>query len=121
MIDTARSLVNPTEVPGGAIKEVGCALMTRSGKTFSGVSMHLCCGIGFCAEHSAVADLTAHSDETEIKTIVAVGSDKMVWFPCGRCRELLRQINKFNFENCDVIISEDKKIKLKELIPGNWR
>lgn len=121
LIEMARALVNPTNVPGGAVKEVGCALITISGKIFTGVSMHLCCGIGFCAEHSAVAEMISHSDETEIKTIVAVGDDKKVWFSCGRCRELLTQINKLNRENCEVIIPGDKKIKLGELIPGNWR
>jgi len=45
---------------------------------YTGVSINLCCGIGFCAEHSAVADMLSHSDETEIKTIVALWVDGKV-------------------------------------------
>jgi cytidine deaminase len=120
LIETAKSLVNPTKVSGGVIKEVGCVLVTKSGKIFTGVCLDLFCGIGFCAEHTAVAEMVSHSDETEIKTIVAFGNGDKILFPCGRCRELLQQINKSNRENCDVIVPGDKKVKLKELLPGDW-
>jgi cytidine deaminase len=118
LIEKAKSLVGEKKVSGGFIKGVGCALMTKKGKVYTGVSLHLCCGIGFCAEHSAIADMVSHSDETEIKTIVAFG-DK-VMYPCGRCRELIQQIDKRNWKNTDVIISEKEKVKLKELLPGQW-
>jgi cytidine deaminase len=120
LIKIAGSLVNPTKVPGGILKEVGCALITKSGKVFTGVCLDLFCGIGFCAEHSAVAEMVSHSDETEIKTIVAFGNGNNILFPCGRCRELLQQINKSNRENCEVIVPGNKKIKLGDLLPGNW-
>jgi len=118
LIETAKSLVGPSEVPGGMIKEVGCALVTKKGSIYTGVSLHLCCGIGFCGEHSAIADMVSHSDETEINTIVSCGSKVM--YPCGRCRELLQQIDKNNRENCFVIISNKGKVRLKDLLPGDW-
>ncbi|MFA5024445.1 MAG: cytidine deaminase [Patescibacteria group bacterium] len=119
LIKLAKSLVKPTKVPGGAVKEVGYALLTKKGQVYSGVSLHLSCGIGFCAEHSAVANMISGSNETEIAAIVAFRKGK-VTYPCGRCREMLQEINLSNRQNCYIIISNKDKVKLDELLPGNW-
>lgn len=119
LILLARSLAKAKKIPGGELKGVGCALITKKGKTFTGVSIDLPCGIGFCAEHSAISNMISHSDETEIALIVATGS-KNVMYPCGRCRELIELINKKNRNETWVITPEKRKVKLKELLPGNW-
>ena len=75
------------------------------------------CGIGFCAEVSAIASMTT-SGESKIKTIVAVGSDGKILSPCGKCRELMMQINPENKE-IEVIL-ENKVLKLKDLLPEYW-
>ena len=115
LIKRAKSLLGTKKVRGGVIKEVGCALMTEKGKIFEGVSLDLYCGIGFCAEHSAIAAMVTHTSETHVKTIVAVFG-KSVIPPCGRCRELMSLIDKRNLET-EVIISDNKKIKLEKLLP----
>ena len=118
LIEKAKSLVQGKKVTGGIIKEVGAALLTAKGDIFTGVSLDLYCGVGFCAEHAAIASMATNSDETQIQTIVAYG--KTIMYPCGRCREIMQLMDKWNLENTDVIISQDKKIKLKELLPGSW-
>ena len=119
LIKEAKKLVALKEVVrGGIVKEVGCALITKKGKIFTGANMHLPCDIGFCAEASAISNMISHSDETEIKTIVAYINK--VRSPCGRCRELMHLVNDKNLENTYVIISEKEKVKLKELLPHNW-
>jgi cytidine deaminase len=118
LIKQAKALVGAKKVRGGILKEVGCVLVTENGKIFEGVCMDLYCGIGFCAEHTAIAAMITHTDETHIKTIVAV-DDRTAIPPCGRCRELMNLIDKKNFET-DVIISEDRKVKLRELLPFTW-
>jgi cytidine deaminase len=118
LIERAKALVNAKKIRGGEIKEVGCALVTENGEIFSGVSMDLVCGIGFCAEHTAISQMITQTDETHIKTIVAV-SDKGVIPPCGRCRELINILDIKN-KNTMVIISEDTKISLRELLPFAW-
>ena len=119
LIERAKSLVGEKKVSGGTVKEVGSALLTKEGKTFTGVSMDLWCGIGFCAEHSAIADMISHSNETQIRTIVAHSVSKII-YPCGRCREMMELIDIRNRDNTEVIVSENKKVKLKELLPGEW-
>jgi len=120
LIKEAGRLVGEKKVSGGVVREVGSALITKKGKIFTGANLDLYCGIGFCAEHSAVANMISHSNETQIKTIVAVYGKGKVLYPCGRCRELIQLIDKRNRNNTKVIISKNKKVKLKELLPGDW-
>jgi cytidine deaminase len=118
LIRKAKALVGTRKIRGGMIKEVGCVLVTENGKIFSGVSMDLVCGIGFCAEHTAISQMITQTDETHIRTIVAV-SDNGVIPPCGRCRELMNILDTRNKET-EVIISDEKKIRLTDLLPFAW-
>lgn len=98
---------------------VGCALLTQSGKIYTGVSIDADCAIGFCAEHSAIAQMTTKGED-KIKAIVAVNDENIILPPCGRCREMIFQINYTN-QNTDVIIAKDKVLPLKKLLPHNWQ
>jgi cytidine deaminase len=125
LIEKAERLVGEKKVSGGVVKEVGSALLTKNGEIFTGANLDLWCGIGFCAEHSAIAHMISHSDETQITSIVAVYYDTKdetfkIIPPCGRCREMMELIDKRNRENTNVIVSENKKMKLKELLPAEW-
>ena len=118
LIEKAKVLVGAKDIRGGRIKEVGCILVTEKGKMFSGVSLHLACGTGFCAEHTAISQMLTQTDETHIKTIVAT-NDLGAIPPCGRCRELMNMLNVNNMDSV-VIISDEKKVKLRELLPFAW-
>ncbi|MBD3304563.1 cytidine deaminase [Candidatus Woesearchaeota archaeon] len=98
---------------------VGAALISDKNNVFTGVSLDCYCGIGFCAEHSAIAEMVKNG-ETRIRKIVAATFDGTVLPPCGRCRELMFQLNKENLDT-GVIVSKDKKAKLRELLPYPWQ
>ena len=98
---------------------VGAALITEEGSIFTGVNIALLCGIGFCAEHSAIAEMVKNG-ETKIKKIVATTAKGTVLPPCGRCRELMYQIDKSNV-NTEVILDRDRLVRLGELLPENWQ
>ena len=53
------------------VGDVGCALLTEKGNVYLGVCIDVSCGIGFCAEHSAIAAMVTNG-EHKIKKIVAV-------------------------------------------------
>src|SRR5687768_1919867 len=36
---------------------IACAIRSASGRTYTGVCVPVTCGIGFCAEHAAVAEM----------------------------------------------------------------
>jgi cytidine deaminase len=101
------------------IGDVGCALITDKGNIYFGVSIHASCGIGFCAEHSAIASMVTNG-EYKIKKIVAVSSDGSILPPCGKCRELMYQINENNW-NTEIIVEKNKTKKLKDLLPDPWQ
>jgi len=100
------------------IGDVGCALITNKNHVYTGVSIDACCGIGFCAEHGAIAAMVTNR-EYVIKKIVAVGNRKILP-PCGRCRELMFEIDPKNYE-AQVIIGANKTVKLKNLLPHVWQ
>jgi len=118
LIEKAKALVAAKDIRGGIVKEVGCVLVTEKGKIFSGVSLDLVCGIGFCAEHTAVSQMITQTDETHIKTIVATDENGVIPL-CGRCRELLNILDARN-KDTDVIISDESKVRLRELLPFPW-
>ena len=119
LIDIARSLVgevfpeNEKTSAGG----VGVALTTAKGNIYGGICLDYPCGLGFCAEHAAIAEMLKNR-ETQIIKIVAV-NHKKVCFPCGRCRELMMLTNSLN-KDTEVIISESQTIKLCQLLPHHW-
>jgi cytidine deaminase len=98
---------------------VGAALITDQGNRYTGINVSVYCGIGFCAEHSAVAQMIQHG-ETKIRKIVAATAQGAVLPPCGRCRELLYQVDQANLDTA-VIMDGGHTQTLRELLPHNWQ
>ena len=96
---------------------VAAALLTEAGNVYTGICVDVACGIGFCAEHSAVAAMLLNR-ETVVTKIVAVTADEILP-PCGRCRELLQQVDARNLD-CEVILPDGLVLLLRELLPHSW-
>ena len=96
---------------------VAAALVTEAGNVYTGVCLDLACGIGFCAEHAAVAAMLRER-ETVIRKIVAVSRDGVLP-PCGRCRELMLQVDRHNAQ-CEVILPGGASAALQDLLPHTW-
>lgn len=119
LIQKAKKLVNIKKLNGETIfGEVGSILITEKGNLYEGVSLHASCGIGTCAEHTAILNMLAKG-ETRIIKIVAVGTEG-VYNPCGRCRELMYQVDKNNSET-EIILSDGNILKLKDLLLNYWQ
>ncbi len=96
--------------------QVACALMTIDGRIYTGISINAKCALGNCAEYAAVAEMLKHG-ETQISKIVAYSYHGTVYSMCGRCRELIRQIDDQNLET-QVLCNDDGRIcRLKDLLP----
>ena len=96
---------------------VASALLTEDGNIFTGICIDIACGVGFCAEHSAIAEMLKNR-ETRIKEIIAINSNNTMP-PCGRCRELMFQVNEDNIDT-KVHLSESSSALLSELLPYRW-
>src|SRR5688500_16134822 len=119
LIDLARPLLGEIALGRADMTAatVACAIRSRSGRTYTGVCVHLSCGIGFCAEHAAVAEMIK-GRETRIEAIVAV-SEEGVLAPCGRCRELMVQVDPRNFY-AQVGLPGGRVVLLRDLLPDHW-
>lgn len=119
LIEKARGILGKFQLSqeGLTAGSVSSALMTSKGNTYTGICLDLACGIGFCAEHAAIAEMLK-ARETAIEYIVAVKSERIL-MPCGRCRELIIQVDKENL-NTKVVIDDTNYIMLSELLPKHW-
>lgn len=73
--------------------------------------------MGFCAEHAAIAAMIT-AGETRIIKIVSVYKDETVIPPCGRCRELINQINDENYKR--EVLLKNKIVTISQLLPEMW-
>ena len=120
LIQKAQAVINPRKVAHGfTIGDVGCALLTDKDNLHVGVCIDVGGGIGFCAEHSAIASMITHGEQT-IRRIVAVLGDGTIVPPCGRCREFMRQIDRSNMDRTEVLLGRDRIVKLSDLLPHPW-
>jgi len=97
---------------------VAALIVSGSGRKYTGVCVDFACSLGFCAEHAAVAEmLKAH--ESRIAYVVAVLWSGEVIPPCGRCREMMWQLDAQN-RDAMVILAKDRALPLHELLPHPW-
>jgi cytidine deaminase len=94
---------------------VAAALVTGAGDVFTGVCVDAACSLGFCAEHAAVAEMLK-ARQSAVRLVVAVNSAGAVLPPCGRCRELLWQMDARNAGTWVVLGAADGA-PLSELLP----
>lgn len=113
---SGRILLNDDE--RNAIGAVGAALITKDGNLYTGICMEMVCGMGFCAETAALAEMIKNR-ETQIEMIVAAKHDGKIIPPCGRCREMLYQLDHRNLDT-KIIIGEMEIKTLDELLPERW-
>lgn len=119
LIEKARSVLNPHKLAGGDAGDVAAALVTKDGNVYVGVCIDLGSGIGFCAEHSAVAAMIT-AGEQEVDKIVAVWQDEIL-SPCGRCREMLNQLHEDSIDKTIVVLGAENEVPLRALLPHPYQ
>jgi cytidine deaminase len=122
LILRAAATINPRRGPGGRhFGDVAACLVSSTGNLYLGVDIDTSSGTGFCAEHSAIAAMVT-AGEYRIATIVAVWREDSgrlyVLPPCGRCRQLIRQVDSENLDT-EVILGEGHRKPLRELLPAH--
>ena len=96
-----------------------CALISDSGKVYTGLSVNITCGLGWCSEQAAIAQMVSNG-ETRIKMLVAFSDVTGTIAPCGKCREIMVQIDKDN-TNTKIVLPDGKVALLKDLLPWAWQ
>ena len=93
---------------------VGAAVLSASGEIFTGICIDTACSLGFCAEHAAIAEMLKHR-QTRIVAVIAVKAAGRVIPPCGRCRELMHQVDDANWDA--KIVLDNAVVTLRDLLP----
>jgi cytidine deaminase len=96
---------------------VGAALLTRSGKVFTGCNVeNLSYRLTICAEEAAAAAAIA-AGERDFVAIAIVADSTEPAMPCGACRQVLAEFNP----DLEVITStpagRSETARLSELLP----
>jgi cytidine deaminase len=120
LYDSARAVVRPRRLSVHAeAGGVGAALLTESGRVYTGVCIDTACSMGFCAEHAAAAAMVT-AGESRVMRMIAVGWDGRILPPCGRCREFISELDDGN-RDAEVMVAEGVVMTLGELLPYDWR
>lgn len=100
---------------------VGAAILTASGALYSGCNVeNASYGLSICAERNAATTMACQSPEAREINVVAVFSpDAAPCFPCGACRQFLKEFD------CKEVIVEDEDGELlhypfDELLPNSF-
>ena len=122
MYEAARSVRN-----GRAISDyveaggVAAAILSESGKIYTGVCVDTACTLGICAERNAIFHMLTLG-EHRISRVLAVMSSGKTGAPCGACRELMTQLMPGEYTNIQIMLDyeNEKTITLGELTPRWW-
>lgn len=101
--------------------EVSAAILSSSGKIYTGICIDTCSTLGICAERNAIFNMLTNG-ESEIKKVLAIVPDGTTGAPCGACRELMVQLMPENYKSVEIMLDyeNEKVITLGELTPEWW-
>lgn len=115
-VQNGRKISEYVEVGG-----VAAAILSKSGKVYTGVCVDTCSTLGICAERNAIFNMLT-CGEQDIDKVIAIMPDGKTGAPCGACRELMVQLMPDSYKDIEIMLEyEDSKvITLGELTPEWW-
>lgn len=99
--------------------KVGASLLTKDGKIYTGCNIESASYTStICAERTAISKAVSEGD-MNFEAIAIVGSSDFT-FPCGVCRQVIREFSK----DIKIIVAnnteEYKTFSLEELLPHSF-
>lgn len=100
---------------------VAAAILSSSGKIYTGVCVDTCSTLGICAERNAIFNMITNGEQ-EIKKVLAIMPDGKSGAPCGACRELMVQLMPSSYQEIEVLMDLEagETVTLGELTPKWW-
>lgn len=102
----------------------GCvvpAILSDSGRIYTGVCVDTCSTLGICAERNAIFHMITNG-ESRITKVLAITPDGNCGTPCGACRELMVQLMPETYRDIEIMLDHESEqvITLGELTPNWW-
>ena len=100
---------------------VAAAVLSTSGKIYTGVCVDTCSTLGICAERNAIFHMLTEGEQ-EVKKVLALMPNGKTGAPCGACRELLVQLMPKTYGEIEIMMDFDtgKIVKMQDLTPCWW-
>lgn len=122
MMSAAKSVQNERKISdyvyaGG----VAAAILSKSGKIYTGVCIDTCSTLDICAERNAIFNMITNGEQ-EISKVLAIMPDGRSGAPCGACRELMVQLMPNSYKDIEIMLdyNQNKNITLGEITPEWW-
>ena len=122
MYNAAKAVLKPITISEYvSAGEVSAAVLSKSGKIYTGVCIDTCSTLGICAERNAIFNMITNG-EYEIDRVLCIPPNAGKGAPCGACRELMVQLMPGKYKDIDIMIdyTEGRVVKLGELTPEWW-
>lgn len=115
-VQNARKISDYVEAGG-----VAAAILSASGRIYTGVCVDTCSTLGICAERNAIFNMLT-CGEQEITKVLAIMPDGRTGAPCGACRELMVQLMPEKYKDIEIMLDYEQKriVTLGELTPAWW-
>ena len=100
---------------------VAAAILSSSGKIYTGVCIDTCSTLGICAERNAIFNMITNG-ESIIQKVIAIMPDGKTGAPCGACRELMVQLMPKTYQGIEIMMDYEigKVVSLGTLTPEWW-
>lgn len=118
MYEAAKSVLNERRISEYVTcGEVSAAILSRSGKIYTGVCIDTCSTLGICAERNAIFNMVTNGEQ-EIDKVLCVLPDGSN----GACRELMVQLMPDAYKNIEIMLdyASERTVKLGEITPEWW-
>lgn len=100
---------------------VAAAVLSSSGKIYTGVCIDTCSTLGICAERNAIFNMITNGEE-KIEKVLAIMPDGKSGAPCGACRELMVQLMPNEYKDIEILLDYESEriVKLGDITPEWW-
>lgn len=101
--------------------DVSAAVLSATGRIYTGVCIDTCSTLGICAERNAIFNMITNGEQT-IQKVLAIMPNGRSGAPCGACRELMVQLMPEHYKEIEILLDYEKEkiITLGELTPEWW-
>ena len=122
LYEAAKAVLNPRTISEFVTAgEVSAAILSNSGKIYTGVCIDTACTLGICAERNAIFNMITCGEQA-FRKVLCIPPVPGRGAPCGACRELMAQLMPDTYRDVQVMLDYDAErvATLGELTPEWW-
>ena len=122
LYEAAKAVLKPRTISDYVTAgEVSAAVLSSSGKIYTGVCIDTCSTLGICAERNAIFNMITNGEQ-EIRKVLCIPPVRGKGAPCGACRELMVQLMPDQYKSIEIMLDyeSEKIMTLGELTPEWW-